>query len=70
MEDLLTSLAKMLEEDKQKEKELTVSLIFKETGCLCIDKMLFYIHVIILNYGRHGGQMWFVCWMLDQAIQV
>lgn len=31
VEDLLTSLAKMLEEDKQKEKELTVSLIFKET---------------------------------------
>lgn len=70
VEDLLTSLAKMLEEDKQKEKELTVSLIFKETGCLCVDKMLFYIHVIILNYGRHSGQIWFVCWMLDQAIQV
>lgn len=32
VDDILTSLVKMLEEDKQKEKELTVSLIFEETG--------------------------------------
>ena len=54
VEDILTSLAKMLEEDKQKEKELTVSLVFKETSCSCLDEMLFYVH-FILNYGKHGG---------------
>ena len=38
VEDILASLAKMLEEDKQKEKELTVSLGSKESGCLCLHK--------------------------------
>ena len=38
VEDILTSLAKMLEEDKQKENELTVSLVFKETGCLKLSR--------------------------------
>ena len=55
VEDILTSLAKMLEEDKQKEKELTVSLVFKGTSCLCLDDMLFYVVHLILNYGKRGG---------------
>lgn len=66
VDDILISLVKMLEEDKQKEKELTVSLIFEETGCFCIDKMLY---LIILSYG-HCGHVWFVSWRLDQAIQI
>lgn len=66
VDDILTSLVKMLEEDKQKEKELMVSLIFLETGCFCIDKMLY---LIILSYG-HGGHIWFVTWRLDRAIQI
>ena len=47
VEDILASLAKMLEEDKQKEKELTVSLGSKESGCLCLLKILFYVHEIL-----------------------
>ena len=57
VEDILTSLAKMLEEDKQKEKELTVSLVFKEIGCLYLDEMSFHVNLILLNYGKHGGQV-------------